>query len=268
MPNEIFISYAHRDWDFVKSLIEELKQQGIDPWYDDEDIPKGAYWHEEMLLGVQRCRDFLFIMTPDSIASDYCNEELRDALRHNKRIIPALLHLVGDIELIHPILRSLNWLRFDQDRFKALRQLLNLINSLQGWLGDLSNRPSAIIEVNYFDGTKLNLPLIQDCYWVGRRPNPPFGRAGCIVLPDPDPKNPITSRFHLEIKVVNNEWYAINRSKNNIVLYPPCLDGKLKHNTKIFAGHSYLVYQEINYSPSQKLPQELDEKDTVGEFNG
>jgi hypothetical protein len=265
MPNEIFISYAREDSEFVSSLVSELKIRGIDPWYDEDDIPKAVPWDDSMLLGVQRCRDFLFIISPDSIVSEPCALELREALRLNKRIIPGLIRPIEQIDFLHPVLRKLNWLRFDKDRFKAFRELIELINSPEGWMGQLVDRPSAVVEVHYFDNKCLTFPLIQDCYWVGRRPAPPHGTAGAIALPDPDPQNPITSRFHVELRVVNDFWYAINRGKNNIVLYPPCANGKLKDNTKIFVGHSYLIYKEVN-CPAP-LPEQLVDQDTIGDFN-
>jgi hypothetical protein len=246
--NEIFISYSRVDSEFVKSLVDELKSRGIDPWYDEEDIPKAAAWRDEMLLGVQRCQDLLFLISPDSIKSDPCAEELDEALRLNKRIIPGLLRPISDNRLIHPSLRALNWIRFDRDILKAIRDLIELINSPKGWLGKLTDRPSAILQIHYYDGKILDFPLIQDCYWIGRRPTPPKG-AGAIALPDPDPAAPVTSRLHLELKVVDNSWYAFNRSRNGTVLYPPRPSGLLVHDTKIFAGHSWMIYREL------KLPQ-------------
>ena len=261
MPNEIFISYARENSGFVQSLVDELKTRGIDPWIDEEDIPLASDWRNTMLLGVQRCQDFLFILSPDSILSKPCQEELAEALRLNKRIIPGLIEPIpGERQdLIHPVLRSLNWIRFDKDRFKAIRQLNNLINSPKGWMGELIERPSAFIQILYYDGKSLDFPLIQDCYWIGRRPNPPAGVAGAIALPDPNPQQPITSRFHAELKVVNSRWYAFNRSKNDIDFYPRSPNGLLKDNMKIFVGHSCLIYREISYQEVSRLPEEAKE---------
>jgi hypothetical protein len=263
MANDIFISYSRKDSDFIKSLVEELKSQGIDPWYDEEDIPKASLWENEMLLGVQRCFDFLFIISPDSIQSKPCFIELEEALRLNKRIIPGLLRSVdGYGDFIHPALTSLNWLRFDRDVLKANRELIGLINSPRGWMGDLVKRPSAILQIHYYDGGTLEFPLIQDCYWVGRRPNPPRGRAGAIALPDPNPNSPITSRFHFELVVQGSQWYAFNKSRNGTILYPPSPSGLVQNEMKIFAGHSWMIYREV------KLPSEAKEDNFKDTYTG
>lgn len=259
--NEIFISYAHEDAVFVKSLVEELKSRGIDPWYDEEDIPKASPWRDQMFLGVQRCSDLLFLISSDSIASPHCNDELEEAIRLNKRIIPGLLRPIDDnLEFLHPALGLLNWIRFDRDILKAIRELIELINSPKGWLGNLVQRPSALLQIHYYDGTSLDFPLIQNSYWVGRRPVASKG-SGAIALPDPNPASPITSRMHLELKVqADDRWYAINRSKNGIVLYPKSPTGVLTDNTKIFVGHSWMIYREIKLPTAPEEP--IDFKET------
>jgi hypothetical protein len=263
--NEIFISYAHEDSQFVHSLVGELKARGIDPWFDEEDIPKASLWQPEMLLGVQRCHDFLFIISPDSIKSEYCGLELSEAIRLNKRIIPGLLKPIEEfIEFIHPCLRALNWIRFDKDILRAIRELIALINSPKGWLGQLSDRPSVILQIHYYDGTSLDFPLIQDCYWVGRRPRPSTAEAGAIALPDPNPQAPTTSRLHFELKVRDNRWFVTNKSRNGTIIFPPSPTGLLTNEAKIFAGYSWMIYRELSLPASKEETEDF--KDTyVGE---
>ena len=40
----VFISYAHEDIDKAKSLYDELKFAGLDPWLDDKSIIAGEKW--------------------------------------------------------------------------------------------------------------------------------------------------------------------------------------------------------------------------------
>src|SRR5919199_812017 len=248
--NEIFTSYAREDGAFVRSLVEELKQRGIDPWFDEEDIPKASPWYDQMLLGVRRCQDLVFIISPDSIKSEFCTIEVEVAIGLNKRIIPALLRPIEEhLEFLHPAVRAINWLRFDKDIFGGIRDLVALINSPKGWLGPLAERPSAILQIHYYDGSILDFPLLQDCYWVGRRPLPPTGVAGAIALPDPNPSAPTTSRVHFELQVKDSRWRVINRSKNGTVILPPSPTGFLVNESKVFAGHSWMIYREL------KLPE-------------
>jgi hypothetical protein len=254
VPNEIFISYSRRDVETALKLVEALKSHGIDPWFDADDIPVAVPWRDEMLLGVQVCEAFLFLLSPDSIISKPCNDELACALRHNKRLIPGAIRLCPDKSAIHPTIKELNWLRFDKDFSKAFDQLLKLINSPKGALHDLVKRPSAFLRLVTPDERFFDFPLNRNCYWIGRRPQPDDRVAGAIIIPDPNPKSPITSRLHLEVKVVDDKWFAFNRSeKNGIIIYPPSPSGLLRDNSKIFVGHCYLIYREIQKPFEEKV---------------
>jgi hypothetical protein len=241
MANELFISYAREDSELIHWIESRLRDKGIDPWIDAEDIRPAVPWRGEMLFGAQVCRDFLFLISPDSASSRPCADELKCALRHNKRIIPALARLTNTD--IHPVLKEFHWLRFDLDREKAIAQLIKIVESPEGIIE--ANRPSATVAVYYPDGTCKDFPLVRNCYWVGRRPQPDDRVAGAILLPDPNPKAPITSRFHCELKVVDGKWFAINHSENDIAIYPRSASGLLRHGSKIFIGHCYLVYKEL-----------------------
>jgi hypothetical protein len=226
---------------------------GVDPWVDVEDIRAAVPWRDEMLLGVQVCDTFLFLLSPDSITSQPCNDELACALRHNKRLIPGCIRPCPDKSGIHPALEELNWLRFDKDFDRAFEQLLKLVTAPKGALHDLVQRPSAFIRLVQPDDSFFDFPLNRNCYWVGRRPQPDDRVAGSIILADPNPKAPITSRFHLELKVSRDKWYAFNRSeKNGIVIYPPSPTGLLQDGSKIFVGHCYLIYREIKKPSLEK----------------
>jgi hypothetical protein len=252
MPNELFISYSRKDSVLAYWIEARLRERGIDPWIDSEDIPPAVPWKGEMLTGCQICESFLFLISPDSVGSDACSEELRCALRHNKRIIPAVARIPNNANYIHPVLKELNWVRFDLDRDKAIAQLLRLIESPQGYVE--ANRPSAIVRIHYPDDSTKDFSLIRNCYWVGRRPTPDDRVAGAIIIPDPNPNAPITSRFHCELKVQGDKWIALNRSdKNGILIYPPSPSGLLRNGSKIFIGHCFLEYREIRLVSSPAI---------------
>lgn len=88
--NEIFISYSRLDGDFVTSLVQAFAKHNVDPWFDTDDIPKGAEWWREIQKGIVGANTFVFIISYDSIKSMVCNWELNYAISQNKRIIPVL----------------------------------------------------------------------------------------------------------------------------------------------------------------------------------
>lgn len=105
----IFISYSRKDKDFVHTLHEEIKNHNIDPWVDWENIPLTVDWWSEIERGIQNADAFAFVMSPDSLASKVCIDELDAAVRSNKRLIPILHRDPEPDNPMHHALSSHNW---------------------------------------------------------------------------------------------------------------------------------------------------------------
>lgn len=90
-PLHTFISYSRVNQQFAIKLTCELKSAGFSVWMDQFDIPTGARWDDEIEKALRTCQVFMFIMTPDSIASENAKDEVGYAIDHGKRIMPVLL---------------------------------------------------------------------------------------------------------------------------------------------------------------------------------
>ena len=86
----LFISYAHEDTHKVVAAIRGLQQLGYRIWYD-MGISAGAQWPEVVADHIFGCDAVLAFMTPNSIQSDNCREELFYAKKCNKKILLAYL---------------------------------------------------------------------------------------------------------------------------------------------------------------------------------
>ncbi|XZN97515.1 MAG: TIR domain-containing protein [Microcoleus sp.] len=90
---DAFISYGRADsLGFGKILYDRLREQGLNIWFDQNDIPLGVDFQNQIDDGIDKADNFLFIIAPHSINSPYCGKEIELAIRRNKRIIP-LLHV-------------------------------------------------------------------------------------------------------------------------------------------------------------------------------
>lgn len=90
---DAFISYGRADSKaFATQLYARLIEQGLKIWFDQNDIPLGVDFQNQIDDGLEKSHNFLFIIAPHSINSPYCGKEIELALRRNKRIIP-LLHV-------------------------------------------------------------------------------------------------------------------------------------------------------------------------------
>lgn len=87
---DVFLSYSRKDSDFVKRLHDGLAKLGRDVWVDWEDIPLTADWWREIRAGIEAADTFIFIISPDSVASPICNLEIAHARENHKRLVPVV----------------------------------------------------------------------------------------------------------------------------------------------------------------------------------
>ncbi|MDJ0716374.1 MAG: TIR domain-containing protein [Prochloraceae cyanobacterium] len=131
---DVFISYGRKDSkNFAIKLHEKLTEMGLRVWFDQNDIPPGVDWQNQIDDGIEKTHNFIFIVAPHSVKSPYCRKEIELAYKYKKRIIP-LLHVKADEhwELMHPSIQKINWLLFQEeinDFEDSFSRLINVINS-------------------------------------------------------------------------------------------------------------------------------------------
>jgi WD40 repeat protein len=132
---DLFVSYARTDSAFVRRLQEALTELGKDVWVDWQDIPPTADWLAEVEAGIEGAGAFVFVLTPDSLASDVCATELAHAARHNKRVIPVLRRDV-DGSAVPAALSRPNWvlLRAEDDERQAIETLVTALDTDLEWV--------------------------------------------------------------------------------------------------------------------------------------
>ncbi len=110
---EVFISYSRADSDFARKLNEALQLQGKTTWFDQESIASGTDFKQEICRGIESSDNFLFIISPKSVNSPYCADEVEYAQKLNKRFVTVLHRHVSAKEL-HPALASIQWIDFNR----------------------------------------------------------------------------------------------------------------------------------------------------------
>src|SRR5688572_26732508 len=116
---EVFISYSRQDMSFVRNLHARLERDERDTWIDWKGIPPSAEWLAEIEQAIESADTFVFVLSPDSLASDVCTHEWRHASRYNKRIVPVIARDVVASDVPEP-LAKLHWLFFrPSDDFEA-----------------------------------------------------------------------------------------------------------------------------------------------------
>jgi hypothetical protein len=99
----LFISYSRVDRHTTEQLVKHLRRSYDNVWYD-ESLHGGAIWWNEILNQIATCDIFLYLMSRDSVESNYCRAECKEAQRLHKQILPILIRARTPIPLeIQPI---------------------------------------------------------------------------------------------------------------------------------------------------------------------
>jgi WD40 repeat protein len=115
----LFISYSRKDKEAAHRLTEAFKDQDFDLWIDWEDIEPTVDWWREIEKGIEQSDSFLILLSPASVHSSVCKQEIEHASRNGKRLIPVVVQEI-QVEEVVPELRHLNWIFLrEQDDFQA-----------------------------------------------------------------------------------------------------------------------------------------------------
>jgi WD40 repeat protein len=133
--SDIFISYSRKDLPFVRRLFSDLEQHGRKAWIDWQGIPPSAEWMQEIYSAIDAADTVIFVISPSSIVSTVCGEEIAHAIRHNKRLIPLVAEDV-DENVVPKSVRDRNWIFFrpTDDLAAAFAALLKAIDTDLDWV--------------------------------------------------------------------------------------------------------------------------------------
>jgi TIR domain len=94
----VFCSYSHADKDILDTLLKHLqpllRMRLIDRFVNDNRLTGGETWHARIMEHLDSAHIVLFLVTPNSVASDYVKEEIDRAVERYRsdhcRIIPIM----------------------------------------------------------------------------------------------------------------------------------------------------------------------------------
>jgi WD40 repeat protein len=99
--SNVFISYAISEQEFVFELIEVFKKHGQIVWIELATDSPSESGSRERYSRIEAADYFLFVVSPESVASADCLNELAYAVAHEKQILPIIRR---EVEITPPAL--------------------------------------------------------------------------------------------------------------------------------------------------------------------
>jgi nucleoid-associated protein YgaU len=133
--SDVFISYSRRDKAFVQRLHHALAAEGRDTWVDWEDIEYTEDWWAGIEAGIEEADTFIFVISPDSVTSQVCHQEINHAAAHNKRLVP-VVYRDAPTDQVPEKLKPVNWLflREDDDFDRVFQDLMRVMDTDLEWV--------------------------------------------------------------------------------------------------------------------------------------
>lgn len=86
---KLFISYARVDKPYCSQIVDTLDVHDV--WYDQR-LHAGQQWWTEIERRLNWCEGIVYLLSPDSVRSEYCQRELAIARSVGKHVFPVLIH--------------------------------------------------------------------------------------------------------------------------------------------------------------------------------
>jgi hypothetical protein len=129
----VFISYSRRDSEAADRLHAALSAEGFNPYLDKHDIAAGEDWKTRLGGLIESADTMVFLISPDSIASEICDWEINHAELMGKRILPVLAR---EAENVPERLQRLNYvfMRTPDEEAAHLPRLADALAVDIGWI--------------------------------------------------------------------------------------------------------------------------------------
>lgn len=131
LMTQVFLAHADEDAAVADQVRRSLMRHGITVWLSQRDIATGTAFQTAINRGIEEADNIVYLLSPEGLASRYCQQELDYAVSLNKRLIPLLVKSVQP-EQMPPILRGIQYidltdnisaLDYQQDESDLLRIL-------------------------------------------------------------------------------------------------------------------------------------------------
>ncbi|MDY6899046.1 MAG: TIR domain-containing protein, partial [Cyanobacteriota bacterium] len=125
---DVFLAHNSKDKSEIEKIAESLKNQGLNPWLDKEQIPPGSWFQEVIQQAIGQVKSAAICIGPNGLGR-WQQIELRTftsrCLEAKIPVIPVMLPGIKEIPSEYFFLRELNGVFFDSiDDDKALDNLI------------------------------------------------------------------------------------------------------------------------------------------------
>jgi hypothetical protein len=129
--NLIFISYAHEDLEKANMIYNDLKNAGLTPWLDKEDLDPGENWELTIRKTIQSSRYFIAVLSQSLQRKGVVHSELKKSLEILELFPESDIYIIpvriNNCEIPYEKLKSIHYQDLFPEWNKGMRKIINVI---------------------------------------------------------------------------------------------------------------------------------------------
>ena len=131
-PLKAFLSHSTLDRELASRIAVDLRSQGVDVWYQEWEMKGGDSIRRKVDEGIESALQFLVLLTPHSLRSEWVQIELDAGLVRKIQGCCRLIPILSGIEhqSVPPTLQGLLHIRVDNDYAAGLRKLIETCHNV------------------------------------------------------------------------------------------------------------------------------------------
>jgi hypothetical protein len=128
----VFISYSHKDKQFVTKLVKSLKVKRFNIIYDDEIVKIGDNIRESIDLAINKSDVVIVVISDNYINSPFPSLEMKFAIKCEKKILPILIDDVSLPDELQGIKFAdfINDINYDNSLRQLIKSLISVLNTI------------------------------------------------------------------------------------------------------------------------------------------
>ena len=159
MPPRFFITHSWKDIEFARKLTDDLREQGLDGFFDAYSIQPGDSIPARIARGLEECDVYVPMLSPAALASRWSELEINTAItlernHHRPRIIP----VIAETCQVPILLQSTLYINFVGRYDEALEELLTKGFGVTPNAVSEPSAPPAPMEKDREDEVEIPLP--------------------------------------------------------------------------------------------------------------
>ena len=201
---KVFISYSRKDMAFADRLEAALEAHGFEALIDRTEIYAFEDWWKRIEALIVQADTVVFVLSPDSVASEVARKEVAFAASLNKRFAPIVCRRVDD-EAVPEALAKLNFIFFDDDaRFdESVNRLAEALATDIDWIRqhtEIGEQARRWASADRPRGLLLRSPALEQAErWIAARPTgapAPTEETRSLYRPEPAGGDAIPKHRH------------------------------------------------------------------------